>query len=183
MSYNFISVAVPGLDVFLQHLKRKLEFLGIKTAFPPPRCAYNRQRPPGDHLKQGYQMAMKNFGIPPQLLLVIIPYKPADDLYQAAKIASDANLGVASQCIVSQNAALDNDRVDDNRRDQYLSNLAMKINAKIGGSMCKIAGDPARTLPVIGKEVFMLMGADVTHPRSKFSSEPSVAGIVGSMDR
>ncbi|GMH32738.1 hypothetical protein BSKO_00572 [Bryopsis sp. KO-2023] len=172
-----------GMNAFLEHLMRKLDFLGIKVAGPPPRCPYNRMKPPEEHMRQGCQMAKKQFGIPPQLLIVIIPYKPADELYQATKIATDVMLGIPSQCIVSKNANLENDNPHDKRRDQYCSNLAMKINAKIGGSMCKLAGDPSQVLPVVGKEVYMFLGADVTHPTSSNPAEPSVAAVVASMDR
>lgn len=128
-------------------------------------------------------MAQEKFGIPPQLLLVVIPNKPADELYRSTKIASDAMLGVASQCIVSRNANLDNDSPNDNKRDQYCSNLAMKINTKIGGAVCRLAGEPGKILPVIGNTDYMFMGADVTHPTSRDENEPSVAGVVGSLDR
>lgn len=157
--------------------------MGIKVSNSPPRIPYSQKQPTEEHIKQGFRLAQEKFGMRPQLLLVIIPHKPADELYRGTKIASDAMLGVASQCVVSTNAAFDNDNPHDKRRDQYCSNVAMKINTKIGGAVCRLAGDPSKILPVIGNSDFMIMGADVTHPTSRDNNEPSIAGVVGSLDR
>eukprot|EP00803_Ostreobium_quekettii_P004715 evm.model.scf_2111.1 EVM.evm.TU.scf_2111.1 scf_2111:7138-18005(+) len=173
----------PGVNAFIQHLGKKLIDLGVHCK-PPPRVAYLQGKSVYEHMEQGFIRAREHFGSPPQLLVVIIPVYPADQLYREVKLASDTKLGVPSQCIVSVRANLQAPNPDWKKQDQYCSNLAMKINAKIGGSICKLAGDPKDVIPVIGKTDFMVMGADVTHPTSRPPNplEPSVAAVVGSLD-
>jgi hypothetical protein len=65
---------------------------------------------------------------PCQLILVVIPQKPSD-LYREAKFLSDVKIGVPSQCVVARNAGIG---CMPKRRDQYCSNLVLKINAKLG---------------------------------------------------
>lgn len=67
-------------------------------------------------------------------------------------------------------------------RLQYVANLGMKINHKVGGVNTKVAGKASQTFPVIGTKPFIVFGADVTHPTGFDSSEPSVAAVVATMD-
>lgn len=70
-------------------------------------------------------------------------------------------------------------------RAQYLANLAMKINQKVGGVNCQVMGTMARSFPLLGQgknRPFIVFGADVTHPVSFDSNEPSVGAVVASMD-
>jgi eukaryotic translation initiation factor 2C len=60
--------------------------------------------------------------------MVVIPQKPSD-LYREAKFLSDVKIGIPSQCIVARNAGIG---CMPKRRDQYCSNLVLKINAKLG---------------------------------------------------
>lgn len=69
---------------------------------------------------------------------------------------------------------------------QYLANLTLKINQKIGGKNCKLVGSLVGMFPVLGGNrgsPFIVFGADVTHPTSRDQSEPSVGAVVASMDR
>jgi eukaryotic translation initiation factor 2C len=50
--------------------------------------------------------------------------------YDKVKQASDSFIGVPSQCISSPKASIGNGQKPD---DQFLANLAMKINAKLAG--------------------------------------------------
>ena len=62
---------------------------------------------------------------------------PAGSLYQEIKKATDSFLGIPSQCIALESSKLlqfnSNDGSAISKRDQYLANLAMKINVKLGG--------------------------------------------------
>jgi eukaryotic translation initiation factor 2C len=59
---------------------------------------------------------------------------------------------------------------------QYCSNVAMKVNAKLGGASCKVfAPKPFFTRPT------MIIGADVSHA-GPGSDQPSVAALTMSFD-
>lgn len=53
------------------------------------------------------------------------------ELYKEVKRASDSFLGIVSQCFVTRKASIGVPMV--RGRPQYCANLAMKINAKLGG--------------------------------------------------
>ena len=59
-------------------------------------------------------------------------------LYQEVKLASDAALGVPSQCMVAGVAGVGLG-VQPRGRLQYCSNLVLKINAKMGGVNVRLA--------------------------------------------
>ena len=63
-----------------------------------------------------------------------------------------------------------------------VSNLALKVNAKLGGVSNGIKAAPgAAAIAGVSEKPTMLFGADVTHP-APGSSARSVAGVVGSLD-
>jgi len=70
--------------------------------------------------------------------------------------------------------------------DQYLSNVALKVNAKLGGTNWGLKPSLGKAFEFSGLSdggrPFMVLGADVTH--SGLSAPgPSVAALVGSTDR
>jgi len=58
-------------------------------------------------------------------------------------MASDAALGLPSQCLVATSAGV-GAGVTPRGRLQYCSNLVLSINAKLGGVNHRLAGDPAQ---------------------------------------
>lgn len=54
------------------------------------------------------------------------------ETYRAVKRASDSFLGVPSQCFVASKAGV-GQNLPTGKRLQYMGNLAMKINSKLGG--------------------------------------------------
>ncbi|KAH6653826.1 Piwi domain-containing protein [Truncatella angustata] len=80
-------------------------------------------------------------------------------------------------CLVSQNMLADHVKKNNN---QYCSNVAMKVNAKLGGATC-------RALPVGAQPQFfngptMILGMDVSHG-SPGSGAPSKAALTMSIDK
>ena len=66
----------------------------------------------------------------PQLMLVVLPSKDAY-MYNRVKKSCDCRYGVVSQCIQFNHMMKNN--------PQYHSNICMKINAKLGGTTCRVA--------------------------------------------
>lgn len=104
-----------------------------------------------------------------QLILCVMARK--DDGYKYIKWISETKMGIVTQCCISKNANKAN--------DQYLANLGMKINAKLGGSNVELNN----RLPLFEDDSpVMLIGADVNHPRPMDRSSPSIAAVVASMN-
>ncbi|XP_017978098.1 PREDICTED: protein argonaute 2 [Theobroma cacao] len=90
--------------------------------------------------------------------------------YNFLKFISETKVGVMTQCCLSAGA--------NEAKDQYLANLALKINAKLGGLNVEII-EPL--LHFKGEGHVMFVGADVNHPGFKNSTSPSIAAVVASM--
>ncbi|KAL0398151.1 UNVERIFIED_CONTAM: protein argonaute 2 [Sesamum radiatum] len=91
--------------------------------------------------------------------------------YKYLKWVSETRIGVVTQCCLSSHA---------NRGDsQFLGNLCLKINAKLGGSNVELT----QGLPHFEEEDHvMFIGADVNHPVSKKSTTPSIAAVVSTVN-
>lgn len=92
-------------------------------------------------------------------------------LYAAIKRTGDTSLGVATQCF-------DASKILDRKRSgpPYQLNVAMKINAKLGGWNHGVRGG----IPIVKRAPTLVMAADVYHPPSGDERSPSIAAIVGS---
>mmetsp|Transcript_32514 Transcript_32514/g.127514 ORF Transcript_32514/g.127514 Transcript_32514/m.127514 type:complete len:728 (+) Transcript_32514:190-2373(+) len=109
---------------------------------------------------------------------IILCIKPNQDsgLYREIKQMSDCELGVPSQCLLANNVNKGN--------IQYCSNVTLKMNAKLGGQ--NFFPEPLRDRELnhpFESQPFMLVGADVTHPGPGVELAPSIAAMVGSLDR
>ena len=116
--------------------------------------------------------------------LVVLP-DSSSDTYMRIKSVLDEKLGVVSQCMLSKHLRSKQGPKPD---PQYLGNVALKVNAKLGGinSQLKMAKTlPSSPAPVrivgVSEVPTMLFGADVTHP-APGSSANSIAAVVGSLD-
>ncbi|KAL8249861.1 hypothetical protein R6Q59_006729 [Mikania micrantha] len=109
-----------------------------------------------------------------QLLICVMEKKHKG--YADLKRVSETSIGVMSQCCLYQNLA--------RLSAQFLGNLALKINAKIGGCTVALhASLPAQIPRVLAlDEPVMFLGADVTHPHPLDDFSPSVAAVVGSVN-
>jgi eukaryotic translation initiation factor 2C len=97
--------------------------------------------------------------------------KGSSDVYAYVKRLSDHYMGFISQCMLIKHVM----RI----QPQYIGNLLMKINAKLGGGNCQLKDD----LPMFDAPV-MVVGADVSHPSgSGRENAPSVVALVASLDR
>ncbi|RDL32590.1 uncharacterized protein BP5553_09046 [Venustampulla echinocandica] len=107
----------------------------------------------------------------PQIMFLILSTRDSF-LYQRLKRGLECRFGLVSQMmnIVHVRKA----------QPQYCSNLCMKVNAKLGGTTCKIISGPKPDSPAFPRPT-MVIGADVSHP-SPGSPEASTAAITMSFD-
>ncbi|KZV29882.1 protein argonaute 2-like [Dorcoceras hygrometricum] len=104
-----------------------------------------------------------------QIILCVMAKK--DPGYKDLKWVSETKIGVVTQCCLSANA--------NKGHDQYLANLCLKINAKLGGSNFELM----TKLPhFVDEDHVMFIGADVNHPAPSNSDCPSIAAVVGTVN-
>ncbi|XP_038974733.1 protein argonaute MEL1-like isoform X2 [Phoenix dactylifera] len=105
-----------------------------------------------------------------QLLIVILP----DDnkIYGRIKRICETELGIVSQCCLQKNIL--------KRKPQYLGNLALKINVKVGGRNTVL--EDSINIRLVRNVPTIIFGADVSHPPPGEDSSSSIAAVVASMD-
>ncbi|KAL8146423.1 hypothetical protein AgCh_004241 [Apium graveolens] len=103
-----------------------------------------------------------------QMLIIVLP--DVSGSYGEIKRVCETNLGIVSQCCQPRHVTKCN--------KQYLENLSLKINVKVGGRNNVLLAPPpgVRECPTI------IFGADVTHPAPGEDSSSSIAAVVASMD-
>ncbi|KAI0745804.1 Piwi domain-containing protein [Earliella scabrosa] len=104
----------------------------------------------------------------PQLILVLLP-ENAPELRREVKRWGDTERHVPIQCVRSGKWERAN--------DQYCNNVALKVNARLGG-INSIIDSPVS--PIL--QASMVVGADVSHPGPGVTHQPSVTGLVASVD-
>ncbi|KAG0274373.1 hypothetical protein BGZ95_009860 [Linnemannia exigua] len=80
-------------------------------------------------------------------------------------------LGVASQCVQMAHAR--------QAKVQYLANVCLKINVKLGGTNSTFGANMA---PFVSERPTIIFGADVNHPAPGDTLRPSIAAVVASVD-
>ncbi|OWM75918.1 protein argonaute 7 [Punica granatum] len=109
-----------------------------------------------------------------ELLLCVMERKHRG--YGDLKRIAETSIGVVTQCCLYSNLT--------KLSSQFLANLSLKINAKLGGCTVALYNSLPSQIPRLLRcdEPVMFMGADVTHPHPLDDSSPSVAAVVGSVN-
>ncbi|KAK6794880.1 hypothetical protein RDI58_008333 [Solanum bulbocastanum] len=107
------------------------------------------------------------------LLVVILPDNNGS-LYGDLKRICETELGVVSQCCLTKHVF--------KMSKQYLANVALKINVKVGGRNTVLVDAISRRIPLVSDRPTIIFGADVTHPHPGEDSSPSIAAVVASQD-
>ncbi|KKY16343.1 putative eukaryotic translation initiation factor 2c [Diplodia seriata] len=112
----------------------------------------------------------------PQLLFFVVPDRNAETYNRIKKIC-ECRLGVVTQFLQSAHVI--------KNQDQYISNVCMKVNAKLGGFTSRATGALTKIAPSNAKIPTMAIGADVSHPAPgalKDGSTGSFAAITMSLN-
>ncbi|KAG6752793.1 hypothetical protein POTOM_042831 [Populus tomentosa] len=107
------------------------------------------------------------------LLVVILPDNNGS-LYGDLKRICETDLGLVSQCCLTKHVF--------KMSKQYLANVALKINVKVGGRNTVLVDAISRRIPLVSDRPTIIFGADVTHPHPGEDSSPSIAAVVASQD-
>ena len=93
--------------------------------------------------------------------------------YGDLKRICETDLGVVTQCCLTKHVR--------QLKSQYLANVALKINAKVGGRNNTLAVEIPQLCPMFNRPA-MVFGADVTHPNPGDDTSPSIAAVVANND-
>ncbi|KAJ0229175.1 Protein argonaute 1 [Hirschfeldia incana] len=126
-------------------------------------------------LKTRYHDAMAKLpkGTEIDLLIVILPDNNGS-LYGDLKRICETELGIVSQCCLTKHVF--------KMSKQYMANVALKINVKVGGRNTVLVDALSRRIPLVSDRPTIIFGADVTHPHPGEDSSPSIAAVVASQD-
>ncbi|GIY63117.1 hypothetical protein CDAR_492341 [Caerostris darwini] len=171
------------LEAFSKSLHRYANEQGINLEV----CAHTEEATPALDNVESYIRKMKR-EFKAELIFVVLPFEPKDlkrnqrgrynsaaadphTLYSEIKRIAEINIGVVTQCVKGVNV------VDRGQNASFVSNLCLKLNAKMGGinnSLMPQAVYRFREIPVI------IIGIDVNHSIDVDSY--SLAAAVGSVD-
>ncbi|TVU22667.1 hypothetical protein EJB05_32382, partial [Eragrostis curvula] len=107
----------------------------------------------------------------PSFLLCILPEKKNCDIYGPWKRKCLAEHGIVTQCLVPPK----------NIKDQYLTNVLLKINAKLGGLNSLLQTEITSAIPLVSRVPTIIFGMAVAHG-SPGSNVPSVAAVASSLE-
>ncbi|XP_062168998.1 protein argonaute 10-like [Alnus glutinosa] len=125
-------------------------------------------------LKHVYNAAMnKTKGKELELLLAILPDNNGS-LYGDLKRICETDLGIISQCCLTKHVF--------KISKQYLANVSLKINVKMGGRNTVLLDAISCRIPLVSDIPTIIFGADVTHPENGEDTSPSIAAVVASQD-
>jgi len=111
----------------------------------------------------------------PSFILVLLSRRD-NYIYPGIKRICDVELGVHTIHMLTDKVV----GKDANKQDQYFSNVALKLNTKLGGINHVLDSDSLKWLT---KAKTMIVGMDVTHPGpGSVEGTPSIAAVVASID-
>ncbi|KAL3636893.1 Protein argonaute-4 [Castilleja foliolosa] len=128
-----------------------------------------RRAPPNVRVDNMYEHIESKLPDHPKFLLCLLPERKNCELYGPWKRKNLSEFGVVTQCLTPV-------RVN----DQYLTNVLLKINAKLGGLNSDLAVELSPSLSVISKVPTLILGMDVSHGSPGQSDVPSIAAVVSS---
>ncbi|KAI0934439.1 hypothetical protein AcV5_006280 [Taiwanofungus camphoratus] len=162
------STELFAIQQFITKLTKNLKNLGVDQ--PKPHIEKGNAHNPQESLNKAGKKAVENMppNTRPNLILVVLPSSAAA-LRKVVKQWGDVLCAIPTQCVRQGKW--------EQGSDQYCNNVALKINAKIGGVNSAIKSPVMSFLADA-----MVVGTDVGHPGPGVSSRPSITSLVASVD-
>ncbi|OMO91448.1 Argonaute/Dicer protein, PAZ [Corchorus olitorius] len=157
----------------VQDLTRCADMKGIRIDAPFDvfeESNQNRRLSPVLRVEKMFEDIQSKLPGAPQFLLCLLPDRKNSDLYGPWKRKNLAEFDIVTQCMAPT------PRIN----DQYLTNLLLKINAKLGGLNSMLAIERTPALPIVSKLPSIILGMDVSHGSPGHSDVPSIAAVVSS---
>lgn len=158
------------------HLSRELINCGMKRGIIIDRPfslteedPHNRKYGPVARVEKIFEHIIAKLPGIPEFLLCILPERKNCDLYGPWKKKCLSDHGIPTQCMCPVKI-----------NEQYLTNVLLKINTKLGGINSMLAIEESCRIPIIHDTPTMIMGMDVSHGPAGQSDIPSIAAVVGS---
>ncbi|KAF5576968.1 eukaryotic translation initiation factor 2C 2 [Fusarium pseudocircinatum] len=171
--WSYLMVSLPGapdsfdqqsLAAVMHEFHQALGKIGVNAAQPFAGQRIQLQHPDDPALGTTLQRAAGALG----LLFIILP-RANIPLYKRIKTLADRTYGTHTICSVGSKLA------KDRGRDQYMANVALKFNLKLGGINQVVEN---KNLGIIDQDKTMVVGIDVTHPSpGSFANAPSVSAM------
>ncbi|ERM97078.1 protein argonaute PNH1 isoform X1 [Amborella trichopoda] len=160
---------------FCQELAQMCQISGMEFNPEPVIPVYSaRPEQVEKALKHVYNAAMNKLkGQELELLVAILPDNNGS-LYGDLKRICETDLGLISQCCLTKHVF--------KISKQYLANVSLKINVKMGGRNTVLLDAVSWRIPLVSDIPTIIFGADVTHPETGEDSSPSIAAVVASQD-
>lgn len=160
---------------FCQELAQMCQISGMEFNSEPVMPIYSaRPDQVVKALKNVYNIALNKLkGKELELLLAILPDNNGP-LYGDIKRICETDLGLISQCCLTKHVF--------KISKQYLANVSLKINVKMGGRNTVLLDAISWRIPLVSDIPTIIFGADVTHPETGEDSSPSIAAVVASQD-
>ncbi|KIJ43810.1 hypothetical protein M422DRAFT_47658 [Sphaerobolus stellatus SS14] len=163
----------PALGSVIDAFMRGCTTAGMPTGAPasvfvtPPVTPHNPQ------LHNLFKEAIKANMVSKKVTYILVILPDANKrVYSTIRRICDVELGIPATCAINSKIS--------KGQPQYMANLGLKINPKLGGTNHVL--DP-QSGAWLKKEVTMLVGMDVTHPGpGSAKGTPSIAGVVASYD-
>jgi len=111
----------------------------------------------------------------PDLLVFLLHDKASTLIYKVIKSVCEVDFGIPSQVMIVEKALKDKGQM------QYLGNIGLKVNCKLGGINSSVDE------PLFRRSKFMLLGGDSSHPSPgelrRMPPPPSYCALVGTYDQ
>ncbi|CAL1702590.1 unnamed protein product [Somion occarium] len=181
---EFAGPTDPRLLTFLKTFSNKCQASGMTVPNGPPKIMATPPLPPATK-DPGRNQALETIrktltgnldrNRKPSFILVLLS-NVDKFIYPGIKHLCDVVMGLATVHMLLKKAA-----GDERKQDQYFSNVALKVNIKLGGINHLL--DP-QSMKWMSSVSTMLVGIDVTHPSpTSIKGTPSIAAVVASVDK
>ncbi|WVZ71614.1 hypothetical protein U9M48_020181 [Paspalum notatum var. saurae] len=108
----------------------------------------------------------------PKFFLCVLAERKNSDIYGPWKKKCLSDYGIVTQCVAPPTRVT----------DQYLTNVLLKINAKLGALNSMLQVETALAIPLVPKVPTLILGMDVSHGSPGQSDIPSIAAVVSSQE-